>query len=143
MRLAARLHSIRNRIAATGLRAEYPASQMPASISVVPLDIETTGRFRLSLWLLFGSVFVILMIACINVAGLLLARGSVREREFALRRALGARRLRLGLQILTETLTLAICGGFLGLVLASAAVNSGFSSRCSPSKLAIKSMIAI
>ena len=51
---------------------------MPASIPIVPLDIHTTGKFRLSLWLLLGSVFPMLLIACINVAGLLLARGAVR-----------------------------------------------------------------
>jgi len=103
------------------LQAEYPGNQMPASIAVVPLELQVTGRFRLSLWLLFGSVFVMLLIACINVASLLLAHSSVREREFALRRALGARRLRLAGQVLTETLVLAAWGGLLGLLLASGA----------------------
>jgi putative ABC transport system permease protein len=101
------------------LQAEYPGNGMPPRIVVVPLDIQATGKFRLSLWLLFGSVFLILLIACINVAGLLLARGSVREREFAVRRALGAGRLRLAAQVLTETLVLAACGGGVGLLLAS------------------------
>ena len=101
------------------LRSEYPGDEMPASIPVVPLDIQTTGKFRLSLWLLLGSVFLMLLIACINVAGLLLARGAVREREFAIRRALGAGRLRIAGQVLTETLVLSTCGGLLGLLLAS------------------------
>ena len=101
------------------LRSEYPGDEMPESIPVVPLDIQTTGKFRLSLWLLLGSVFLMLLIACINVAGLLLARGSVREREFAVRRALGAGRLRIAGQVLTETLVLSVCGGLLGLLLAS------------------------
>ena len=100
------------------LRSQYPSNEMPASIPVVPLDIQTTGKFRLSLWLLLGSVFLMLLIACINVAGLLLARGSLREREFAIRRALGAGRLRIAGQVLTETLVLSMCGGLLGLLLA-------------------------
>ncbi len=101
------------------LRSEYSGDEMPASIPVVPLDIQTTGKFRLSLWLLLGSVFLMLLIACINVAGLLLARGAVRDREFAVRRALGAGRLRIAGQVLTETLLLSTCGGLLGLLLAS------------------------
>ncbi len=104
------------------LRSEYSGDEMPASIAVVPLDIHTTGKFRLSLWLLLGSVSLMLLIACINVAGLLLARGSVREREFAVRRALGAGRLRIAGQVLTETLVLSTCGGLLGLLLASSGV---------------------
>ena len=59
---------------AHSLRSQYPGSEMPADIPVVPLDIQTTGKFRLSLWVLLGSVFMILLIACTNVAGLLLAR---------------------------------------------------------------------
>jgi predicted permease len=101
------------------LKSEYPGEEMPASIPTVPLDIQTTGKFRLSLWLLLGSVFLMLLIACINVAGLLLARGAVRDREFAIRRALGAGRLRIAGQLLIETLVLSICGGLLGLLLAS------------------------
>jgi predicted permease len=103
---------------ASSLRSEYAGTEMPASIPVVPLDIHTTGNYRLSLWLLLGSVFLILLIACINVAGLLLARGSAREREFAIRRAVGAGRLRIALQVLAETIVLASCGGLLGLLLA-------------------------
>ena len=103
---------------ALSLRAQVPGVEMPSSIPVVPLDIQTTGKYRLSLWLLLGSVFMILLIACINVSGLLLARGSAREREFAVRRALGAGRLRIAGQVVMETLVLATCGGFLGLLLA-------------------------
>ena len=106
------------------LKTEYPGDQMPTEVLVVPLAIQATGRFRLSLWLLFGSVFVMLLIACINVAGLLLARGSVRQREFALRRALGAGGLTLACQVLSEALVLSVCGGLLGLLLASAAIRA-------------------
>uniref|UniRef100_Q023R3 Permease n=1 Tax=Solibacter usitatus (strain Ellin6076) TaxID=234267 RepID=Q023R3_SOLUE len=104
------------------LRSQYPGAEMPAAIPVVPLDIHFTGKFRLSLWLLLGSVFLMLLIACINVAGLLLARGSQRAREFAVRRALGAGRLRIAAQVLTETLVLSGCGGLLGLLLASGGI---------------------
>ena len=100
------------------LRAQFPGADMPATIPVEPLDIQTTRKFRLSLWLLLGSVFLILLIACINVSGLLLARGAAREREFAVRRALGAGRFRIANQVVTETLVLSACGGFLGLLLA-------------------------
>ncbi|HWC95271.1 MAG TPA: ABC transporter permease [Candidatus Sulfopaludibacter sp.] len=100
------------------LRTEYPGPGMPALIPVVPLDRQLTGKFRLSLWLLLGSVFLMLLIASINVAGLLLARGSVRAREFAVRRALGAGTARIAGQVLTETLVLSACGGLLGLLLA-------------------------
>jgi putative ABC transport system permease protein len=107
-----------NRIA-RDLRTRHPSVEMPDRIPLVPLDIHTSGKFRLSLWLLLGSVFLILLIACINVAGLLLARGSARDREFAIRRALGASRLRIAGQLLTETLVLSCFGGVIGLLLAS------------------------
>ena len=104
------------------LKSQFPGIEMPVTIPVVPLDIQTTLKFRLSLWLLLGSVFLMLLIACINVAGLLLARGSLRGREFAIRRALGASRLQIAGQVLTETLVLSACGGLLGLLLASGGV---------------------
>jgi ABC-type antimicrobial peptide transport system permease subunit len=71
------------------LQAAYPESHIPGSAAVVPLNIQLTNGFRLSLWLLFSSVFVLLLVASINTAGILLARGSARKREFALRRVLG------------------------------------------------------
>jgi putative ABC transport system permease protein len=106
------------------MRSEYSGDDMPGSIQVVLLDLHSTAKFRLSLWLLLGSVFLMLLIACINVAGLLLARGSLREREFAVRRALGAGRLRIAGQVLTETMVLSICGACLGLLLASSGVKA-------------------
>ena len=105
---------------ARAMEAENPGTEMPAAIPIVQLSVETTGPFRLSLWLLLGSVFLILLIACINVAGLLLARGAAREREFAIRRAIGAGRWRIAGQVLAETLVLASCGGLLGLLVAGA-----------------------
>ncbi len=103
---------------ARSLQAQFPGFDLPEAIPLVPLDVQATGKFRLSLWLLFASVFLILLIACTNVSGLLLARGSAREREFAIRRALGAGRLRIAAQVVAETLVVSACGGLLGLVLA-------------------------
>jgi predicted permease len=112
------LSAIERRIA-----AGYPSDQIPPDVSIVPLSITSSGKYRLSLWLLLGSVFAMLLIASINVAGLLLARGSARQREFALREAIGAGRLRLAAQLLTETVVLAACGAAIGLSLALAAVH--------------------
>lgn len=106
------------------LEAEYPENRTRPEISVVPLPTQTTGRVRLSLAVLFGSVFLMLLIACINVANLLLARGSARERELSVRRALGAGRGRLAAQLLTESLVLSAAGGALGLALAAAALKA-------------------
>ena len=89
------------------LSADYPASQLPDRAFVAPLNNVETGKYQLSLWLLFGSVLVMLLIACVNTAGLLLARGFAREREFRVRQALGAKRIRLAAQLVTETVVLA------------------------------------
>ena len=110
-------------VIARRLHAEYPQSETPTRVTVVPLDTHATGRFRASLGLLFGAVLLMLLVACINVASLLLARNSVRQPEFALRRALGAGRFRLAAQLLSETMVLATIGGLLGLLLASVALR--------------------
>ncbi len=106
------------------LQAEYPDGESSHGMRVVPLHTQTTGKVRLPLFVLFGAVFLMLLIACTNVAHLLLAQGSARAREFAVRRALGAGRLRVAGQLLAESLVLAAGGGLLGLVLAGAALKA-------------------
>jgi len=98
---------------------ENPNNTSPHMGSVVvPLHEEFAGNTRLALLVLLGASIAVLLIGCANLANLLMARGSVRTREMALRMALGAGRSRLVLQLLTESLLLASLGGLLGLGLA-------------------------
>ena len=88
-----------------------------------PLHVELAGFFRPALYLLLGAVSLLLVIACVNVASLLLARSTVREREVAIRAAIGATRGRLVRQFLTESALLAMVGSLAGVVLAFVGVR--------------------
>jgi predicted permease len=102
---------------------EYPKSNAGLSMLAYPLQKELVGDVGSTLWLLLCAVGLILLIACVNIASLLLARAVSREREMAMRVALGARRNRLARQCLTESAMLGIGGGTLGVVLAGLSVH--------------------
>lgn len=100
------------------LAREYPATNTGWIAGLVPLHEQLLGRRRPLLLMLLGAVSCVLLIACVNLAGLLLARLLARRKEMAIRTALGSARLRLCRQLLTEILVLASIGGGLGLLLA-------------------------
>ncbi len=100
------------------LEQEYHQFNANWSAKVVPLTSEIYGKVQTPLYVLLGAVALILLIACANVANLLLTRAAGREREMAIRASLGAGQARLMRQMLIESLTLAVIGGLCGVVLA-------------------------
>jgi predicted permease len=125
LRPGATLAQSREEVASIGrhLAQQYADTNKGRSLQVEPLRPEEVEDVRSTLWLLLGAVTLVLLIACANVASLLLARAVSRERELAMRAALGASKGRLVRQCLTESAVLGLSGGALGIVFANLGVR--------------------
>ena len=112
--------------AAPQVAAQFPwamGKDYSSMFNIGPLQYDSAGGIRSTLFLLLGAAGLILLVACVNVANLLLAKTATREREIAIRTALGASRRRIIRQLLTESILFALCGGMAGVVVALASLN--------------------
>jgi predicted permease len=116
-----------NRVMAN-LASAYPDTNKGNGSKIIPLEERMVGDIRSVLWMLLGAVGFVLLIACVNVSNLLLARSTGRTREFGIRAALGAGQWRLLRQSLTESLLLALTGGALGLAIAGLGTKAALSA---------------
>ena len=107
-----------------GIRREHPQDASERDFRIQPVRDILVERYSDRLWILFGAVGLVLLIACLNVSNMLLARGSLRARELTVRSAVGASRARIARQLFTENLALALLAGALGVLGASAAVGA-------------------
>lgn len=115
------------------LAVSYPDTNKGNGAKILPMMDRLVGNIKLTLWTLLAAVGFVLLIACVNVSNLLLARSTTRTREYAIRTALGAGRWRLLRQSLLESTVLALTGGALGLVFA--ALGTSFALKALPTAL--------
>ena len=123
---------------AARLEQQYPETNTSLGATVFPIVADTVRKYDTGVWVAMGAVAFVLLIACANVANLMLARASGRHREIALRAALGATRWRIVRQLLTESVIVALLGGVLGIIVAVwgldalRAANPGDAARFAP-----------